>query len=83
MPKKNIDENHLDILKIITEAGGQIENRTITNKSRFEKIKTEYYLENLENGGYINLEYEPRVAGEVYRLTTKGKKIVVEQGIAK
>lgn len=82
-----LSEEQEKIIRIITKHGGAIEQSLIMHHAGYDKIRTEYYLEDLEKSGYITKRYERSVgdagnfSGLVYRLTTKSKKIMIEKGI--
>tara|TARA_B110000090_G_scaffold196746_1_gene234010 strand:+ start:113 stop:871 length:759 start_codon:yes stop_codon:yes gene_type:complete len=70
------------ILEIITLNGGSSIEKIIKNKSRFDKIKTEYLIEELERKGYLNRTYVGTNRDISYKLTTNAKQLMVEKGIA-
>ncbi|MDF1818124.1 MAG: hypothetical protein P1U54_05765 [Immundisolibacteraceae bacterium] len=78
----NIDQ--MKILVLITAYNGRIPEEQLLKNSEFDRIKTEYLLETLYNEGYINKDYKQRpISGYVYTLTTRGKKIMVDNDVAK
>lgn len=72
-----------EIILLITSEGGSMGEREIIMNSKFDKVKTEYFLEDLEENGYLLKNYESHPGSEyVYSLTTKSKKIMVDKGVA-
>lgn len=47
-----------EIIRLITSKGGSMVEKEIIQDSKFEKVKTEYYLEDLEDKGYLSKNYE-------------------------
>ena len=84
-PDKNeLDEDRIEILKLISKGGGTMKDKDIISASSFDKVKTEYYLEDLENNGYLSRKYKSSpVSAYVSELTTISKQIMVEIGFAK
>jgi hypothetical protein len=73
-----------EIIRLITSAGGSMSEGEILKASDFDKVKTEYYLEDLESNKYLNKEYDIGGSrGYYYDLTTKSKKIMVDKGVVK
>lgn len=72
-----------NILKAITLEGGGLSKENIINISSYDKVKTEYLLESLEQSGYLEFEYDGSVRDYIYTLTTKSKKLMVDRGVAK
>ena len=73
----NTEENY--ILELITQKGGSLLKSDIISLSDFEKVKTEYYLESLEEKSYLRSMNTTN--GRKVNLTTKSKKLMVENGI--
>ncbi len=83
-PEKNktLSKDQNSLLQLITKNGGSMAEKKIISSCDFDKVKTEYYLENMEEEGFLdkNYEYEPK-NDYVYSLTTKSKKIMVDEGV--
>lgn len=73
-----------EIIQLITSNGGFMKEVDIIKNSSYDKVKTEYYLEDMEDKKYVSRDYKSApISGYVYSLTTKSKKIMVEKGVAK
>ena len=77
MPSLSTEQE--EIIRLLTSHGGSMQEEEIVSESKYDKVRTEYYLEDLEDNGYLSKEWD---AGYVYSLTTKSKKIMVEKGFA-
>ncbi|WP_045857957.1 hypothetical protein [Teredinibacter purpureus] len=71
------------IIRLITTEGGTMLESSIIEISNFDKVKTEYLLEDLEQSDYLKKDYNDDVGVYYYYLTTKSKKLMVEKGFAK
>ena len=78
-----LNEEQLYILKIISDNGGFMKDDDIIDSSSYDRVKTEFHLEDLDNKGYLSRDYNQRVSAYATGLTTKSKKIMVEKGYAK
>jgi len=82
--QSSLTKEQEEIIRLITAQGGSMNEVEIINNSNYDKVKTEYYLEDLENKEYLSKDYKASpISAYVYSLTTKSKKIMVEQGVAK
>jgi hypothetical protein len=80
-PDNKISEDELDIMHIIIKHKGEASSKEIIEFSSFDKIKTEYYLESMENEGYLFKTYESLPIDDyLYSFTTKGKKLMMDKG---
>ena len=85
--KADKETNHLakeqeEILRLITAGGGDVMEKDIIRQSQFDKVKTEYYLEDLAANDYLTKKYEGHpVKDYQHKLTTKSKKIMVDLGV--
>lgn len=75
-----LTEDQEEIIRLITSVGGSINEYDIIKSSKFDKVKTEYYLEDLENNGYLKKDWDAD-RDYYYDLTTKSKKIMVDKGV--
>jgi hypothetical protein len=80
----SISKEQEELVRLITSSGGSMKEADIINQSSYDKVKTEYYLEDMEDKKYVSKDYKQSpVSAYVYSLTTKSKKIMVEKGVAK
>lgn len=78
----NVEQGHLDILKHIAEEGGtRVLKSSILFMSEANNVKTEYYLGQLANGGFIHEGYSTSSGENVYSLEQKGRALLVENGL--
>ena len=70
-----------EIIRLITSVGGLMDEDEIIRASQFDKVKTEYYLEDLLANKYLKRNYEGG-RGYYYELTTISKKMMVDKGVA-
>lgn len=70
-----------DLLRLITKNGGDMFQKEIVERAKYDKVKTEYYLEDLEEKGYLTRQFHHGVDQYYYELTTKSKKLMVEAGV--
>jgi hypothetical protein len=68
-----------DILQMITKNGGKALESHIIETSKYNKVKAEYLLEDLLEKQYLSTTYDPDF-GQIYSLTTKSKKIMIDRG---
>ncbi|MDH5778182.1 MAG: hypothetical protein OEZ33_08220, partial [Gammaproteobacteria bacterium] len=78
-----LNEDELYILKIISDSGGLMKDEDIVSSSKFDKVKTEFHLEDLDNKGYLSRSYNNRFRAYATGLTTISKKLMVEIGYVK
>lgn len=77
-------QEQIEILRMMTDDGGNMREPKIISNSKYDRVRTEYYLEDLESIGYVTKSYEMEpINAYVYSLTTKSKKLMVEMGYAK
>ena len=76
-----ISKDQEEIIRLITSVGGSMDEDEIIKSSNFDKVKTEYYLEDLLNNKFLEKDYD-RNRGYHYDLTTISKKLMVEKGVA-
>lgn len=79
---ESLNSEQEKILKVITLSDGELAKKTIIENSEYDKVKTEYLLESLEDNRYLESDYDGRFDDYIYRLTTRSKKLMVEKGIA-
>lgn len=79
-PTEEINDDQKAILIDIAKENGWVLTDRYVSKSKFDSVKTEYYLENLQSAGYVKKDYQTGKGGWVTQLTTKGKKFAVEEG---
>lgn len=77
----NLDNNQISIMKYLANKDGWINNEIFFNQSNLDRVKAEYYLEDLENKRYVRTEYNHEKGGDIISLTTKGKKFAIDQGL--
>ncbi|MFC3914575.1 hypothetical protein ACFOSS_14055 [Pseudaeromonas sharmana] len=75
-----INEDQESILADIAKSGGWVTDDQFVSKSKFDTVKTEYYLEDLEAKGYVTRGYVGAKGGISTTLTTKGKKFAIDKG---
>ena len=80
---KSLTSEQENIIQEITLEGGESTKRGIIRKSKYDKVKTEYLLESLEESGYLHGTYMSEYDDYVYALTTSSKKLMVDKGVAK
>lgn len=76
----SLTEEQKEILFDIGKQGGEIINKEYISKSKLEKVKVEYYLEDLEQKSYVKSYFRYGMDSRTVKLTTKGKRFVVEEG---
>lgn len=76
---KLLDEQE-EILRLITKSGGDMLLKEIIDSAKHNKVKTEYYLEDLEEKGYLKRKINQMLNEFYYELTTKSKKLMIETG---
>ena len=81
--RQTLSDGQISIIKMITERGGSVLQNEIIAASDFDKVKTEYYIEDLVNQGYVYSNYRSHYEDYELSLTTNGKKMAVEKEFAK
>ena len=81
-PEPILSDEHEKIIRLITLHGGSMNESDIIKSSEFDKVKTEYYLEDLTGKKYLKKDWDQN-RGYFYDLTTKSKKIMVDKGVVK
>ncbi len=79
--KYKLSKEHEEMIQMIASAGGSMYTSELIEKSQYDKVKTEFYIEDLEDKGYVTNSYDVDRGDEYYELTTKSKKIMVEKGV--
>ena len=79
----SLSKEQIEILRLITSNGGSLFESGIVKESTFDKVKTEYLLEDLEAQGYLEKGFHNGAEEYYYDLTLKSKKLMVEKGFAK
>ncbi len=82
-PSPSLNKDEIDILRLISDKGGIMRDSDVIHTSKFDKVKTEYYLENMENNGYLVRGYKSGYSDYMSELTTISKKLMVEKGFVK
>lgn len=77
---KLLDEQK-ELLRLITEFGGEMLQKEIIERAKYDKVKTEYYLEDLAEKGYLSTDFHHGIGEDYYELTTKSKRLMVEDGV--
>lgn len=76
----DINEEEKEIIKLIALNGGSINGKLLIEKSKFDKVKTEYIIEKMQ-GKYTNTGGYPFNSDlNKTSLTTNGKKIAIDEG---
>lgn len=70
-----------ELLRLITEFGGEVLQKEIIARAKHDKVKTEYYLEDLAEKGYLSAGFDHGTGEDCYELTTKSKRLMVEDGV--
>jgi len=78
-----LDEERIVILKLLSKNGGMMKDDDIVNKAPYDKVKTEYFLEDLAQKGYLSRDYSQRYSAYTTGLTTISKELMVKKGFAK
>ena len=73
-----ITEEQSEILKSIAGSGGFKNDSELISSSSFDRVKTEYLLEDLKAKGYVTYGYNSTYVTKGAELTTIGKKYAVE-----
>lgn len=81
--KDEPDEDRIEILKLISKNGGMMKDDDIVSTAPYDKVKTEYYLEDLTAKGYLSRDYNQRFSAFTTGLTTISKELMVRKGYAK
>jgi len=76
-----ISKEQEEIITIITKAGGSMLEKTVISKSRFDKVKTEYLLEDLEEKNYVSKSHNMIDSEYTYKLQTISKKLMMDKGV--
>lgn len=84
-PSKQLIDNAINddqekILFEIAKAGGWVTDKDYLKISKFDTVKTEYYLEDLEAKGFVSRKYLVEKGGRSTTLSTKGKKFAIDNG---
>ncbi len=69
------------LLSNIAQFDGSVEFSDYLSRVPFDKVTSEYYLEDLELKGYLTISYSLGDRPDFIRLTTKGKKFAVDKGM--
>lgn len=75
---KTVTEEQSSILKNIASSGGFRNEPNLLSESPFDKVKTEYLIEDLKAKGYLTYGYNSSYGDTGAELTTTGKKYSVE-----
>lgn len=77
----SINTDQESILIDIAKSDGWVNDSEYLSSSKFDTVKAEYYLEDLESKGYLTRKYVPSKRGNSSTLTTKGKKFAIDEGV--
>ena len=77
---EDIDSNEQIVLMDIAQRHGWINDENYFEDSSTNRVKIEFYLEDLESKGYLRRSHEPHRGGYTSSLTTKGKRFAIESG---
>lgn len=77
---QSINDDQKSILFDIAKSNGWVTDRHYLSGSKFDTVKAEYYLEDLETKGYLTRDYITAKDGDSSTLTTMGKKFAVDEG---
>lgn len=80
---KSLNDDQIDLLKFICSKGGEVEEVDAIKNVKFDKVKAEFLLEDMQNKGYVIQYWSDAYGAKVYRLETPGKKLMVDLGFAK
>ncbi len=75
-------DDQIEIIRILTVQGGSTLQRSLVDASPFDKVKTEYYIEDLLEKNILHDNYLSEEDDYLLTLTTSGKKIAVDKGFA-
>lgn len=73
-----VDENQFNILKMIADNQGWLTEDNLFGQSTFNQIKTEYYLVDLENKGYVKRYYDHDTMKDSCELTERSRHLLLE-----
>jgi len=77
----SIDSDQELILIDIAKSDGRVNDSEYISNSKFDTVKAEYLLEDLESKGYLTRKYVTGKRGNFSALTTKGKKFAIDAGV--
>lgn len=73
-----VDENQFNLLKMIADNKGWVTEDNLFNQSTFNQIRTEYYLVDLENKGYVKRYYDHDTMKDSCELTERSRHLLLE-----
>ena len=77
----SINDDQESILIDIIKFDGWVNDDNYLSNSKFDTVKAEYYLEDLESKGYLTRKFDTSKGGKSSTLTTKGKKFAIDKGV--
>lgn len=79
--KLDISQEQIDILVLITQNGGSMIEGNVIDKSPHDRVKTEYYLEDLQSKEFVTKKYNQVGGYYDINLATISKKLMVDLGV--